>query len=184
MLHGAFTVCARGIFWGALCAMTLHPVAAIPASTEPASVQVFTTAQLPTLRRLDRATQVWVLDSIETPLNALSFPYPGNEDAARRQAVSLINSPRGRAVLAQLRRTAQAVALAWQSGIEKLPAVLIDHHYVVYGDYDVQVAVERVALFKADAIREETDLKKQVHAPSVERVRQALATEMSATYAQ
>ena len=182
-MHGVFTVRASGIFWGALCAMTLHPVAAIPASTEPASVQVFTTAQLPTLRRLDRATRVWVLDTIENPLKTLSFPYPGNEEAARRQAVSLINSPRGQAVLAQLRSTAQAVALAWQSGIEKLPAVLIDHHYAVYGDYDVQVAVERVALFRAHAIRQETARDAPIRAPSVERVRQALATEMSATYA-
>lgn len=133
--------------------MALHPVIAPAASTEPTSVQVFTTAQLPALRRLDRATQVWVLDGMEKPLKTLSFPYPGNAEAARRQAVSVINAPGGQAALAALRRTAQAVALAWQSGIEKLPAVLVDGRYVVYGEYDVQVALERVADFREMRVR-------------------------------
>ena len=111
---------------------------------------------------------------------ALAFPFPGSEEAARRQAVTLLNAPQGQALLAQLRRHAQAVALAWQSGIEKLPAVLVDQRYVVYGAYDVQAALARVARFREEAVRAQ-----QAREPSVrlEQVRKALATEMRASYA-
>ncbi|MCB1674823.1 MAG: TIGR03757 family integrating conjugative element protein [Halioglobus sp.] len=171
---------ARSAYRLALGVACLHLTLAVPALAAPAAVWVFTTAQLPPLQRLELATQVWVLDAIEAPLHALSFPFPGSEEAARRQAVAVINAPRGQAMLAQLRRHAQAVALAWQSGIEKLPAVLVDQRYVVYGEYDVQAALARVARFREEAVRAD-----KAREPSVrlEQVRKALATEMRASYA-
>jgi integrating conjugative element protein (TIGR03757 family) len=41
------------------------------------------------------------------------------------------------------------VAEAWALGITKLPAVVIDHRYVVYGDPDVTSAVARIASFRS-----------------------------------
>jgi integrating conjugative element protein (TIGR03757 family) len=172
---------ARRTLHVALCAQALNLLVTLQASAQPESVWVFTTATLPTLRQLDLSTQVFTLDAIEKPLRHLSFPYPGSEDAARNQAVLMINSRQGQAVLEQLRRNAQALALAWQSGIDKLPAVLVDQTYVVYGEYDVQIALDRVALFREEKLREERDREQTVRA---ERVRKAVATEMSARYAQ
>jgi integrating conjugative element protein (TIGR03757 family) len=146
--------------------VSLHLLVTTPAASEPASVQVFTTAHLPALQRLDRATRVCVLDAFEAPLKTLSFPYPGSEEGARRQAVSMINSPRGQAALDALRRAAEAAALAWQSGIQRLPAILVDQRYVVYGEYDVQVALERVADFRARGDRAgESDEPEIRHVP-------------------
>ena len=126
--------------WAGLSLCTLSA----RAETAPTSVWVFTTDRLPEIRGLDLATQVLTLDAIKKPLKSLSFVYPGTEEAARQQALAVINSPKGQDVLAQMRTNAQAVALAWQHGIDKLPAVLVDETYVVYGVYDVRSALDRV----------------------------------------
>jgi integrating conjugative element protein (TIGR03757 family) len=114
------------------------------AADTAASVWVFTTEQLPPIKRLDMANQVFVLDDIDKPLKALSFQYPGSDDKARQRANAVLNSPQGKTLLDQIQRNAKSVAIAWQSGIAKLPAVLIDKRYVVYGEYNVQVALDRV----------------------------------------
>lgn len=116
----------------------------VSASEPPESVWVFTTAQLPALRRMDLATEVFFLDDIDKRLKDVAFTNPGNDERARQHATAILNSPRGQALLGHIKRNAQAVAMAWQSGIEKLPAVLVDEHFVVYGDYDVQSALHRV----------------------------------------
>ena len=108
------------------------------------AVWVFTTEQLPAIKRLDLVDQVFVLDDIERPLQALSFQYPGSEDKARQQANTILNSPQGQILLEQVKRNALSVAIAWQSGITRLPAVLVDEQYVVYGEYNVQAALDRV----------------------------------------
>lgn len=105
---------------------------------------VFTTEQLPPLKHVGLAEHVFVLDDIEKPLASLSFDYPGSEAQARQRANVILNSPLGRATLADIKRNAKAVAVAWQSGIAKLPAVLVDEQFVVYGEYDVRIAVERI----------------------------------------
>lgn len=127
-----------------LCGITVPAMA----QEAPESVWVFTTQRLPALQRLDLATEVFVLDSIDAPLKNLSFQNPKNETAARQHAMAIIQSPEGQAVLAQLKTHAQAVAIAWQSGIAKLPAVLVDGDYVVYGEYDVQVAIDRIMRYR------------------------------------
>ena len=105
---------------------------------------VFTTEQLPPLKQLGLAEHVFVLDDIEKPLATLSFDYPGSEAQARQHASALLNSPQGQALLADIKRNAKAVAVAWQSGIAKLPAVLVDEQFVVYGEYDVRTAIARI----------------------------------------
>lgn len=113
-------------------------------AADAGSVWVFTTEQLPPLKHIGLAEHVFVLDDIEKPLASLSFDYPGSEAQARQQANALLSSPRGQALLADIKRNAKAVAVAWQSGIAKLPAVLVDEQFVVYGEYDVRAALQRI----------------------------------------
>ena len=127
-----------------LCGLSAATTAAAP----PESVWVFTARELPDVQRLDLATEIFVLDTMEKPLQNLSFQNPKNDEVARRQAMAVIRSPKGQAVLAELKTHAQAVAIAWQSGIAKLPAVLMDGNYVVYGEYDVQVAIDRIMRYR------------------------------------
>ena len=43
----------------------------------------------------------------------------------------------------------QGVADAWGLGITKIPAVVVDHRYVVYGEPDVARAVARINAYRS-----------------------------------
>ena len=42
----------------------------------------------------------------------------------------------------------QGIADAWGMGISKLPAVVVDQHYVVYGENDVERALARIQAYR------------------------------------
>lgn len=54
----------------------------------------------------------------------------------------------GRELQKRMAQAYEGVAEAWALGITKLPAVVIDHRYVVYGDPDVTGAVARIESFR------------------------------------
>ena len=112
------------------------------------TVWVFTADRLPSLQNIDKADRLFVLDRADNALKRLSFPNPGVEVAARDRAMGILRSPKGRVALASMRSSAEATVVAWQHGIEKLPAVLVDGQFVVYGLYDVTSAAAHVARYR------------------------------------
>ncbi|MFV0277012.1 MAG: DUF1525 domain-containing protein [Parahaliea sp.] len=108
----------------------------------PREVTVFTAGALRPMAHLEAATRVYVLAPLDGVLDPLRFANPGSEAAARVQSTALLNSPAGQQALATLRRRANAAALAWLLGIDRLPAVLVSPGYVVYGVYDVHEALQ------------------------------------------
>ena len=111
-------------------------------------VWVFTAAGAPTLSALDRADRHFVLRQAEASLDALTFPNPGSTDAAHRMALAQIRSPQGKALFLTIRQTSEALLMAFMFGIERLPAVLVDGRYVVYGERDVQTALDSIAAYR------------------------------------
>ena len=124
----------------------IHTIAAQAAE---GTVWVFTANRLPPLQHVDQAERLFVLDHADNALRRLSFPNPGSEAAARDKALLIIQSPRGQAAIARMRESAEATTIAWMHGIEKLPAVLVDEQYVVYGVFDVVAAIDQVARFRS-----------------------------------
>lgn len=112
------------------------------------TVWVFTVDRLPPLQYVDQADRLFVLDHADNALRRLSFPHPGSEAAARDKAMLIIQSPRGQAAIARMRESAEATTVAWMHGIEKLPAVLVDERYVVYGVFDVAAAIDQIARYR------------------------------------
>ena len=112
------------------------------------TVWVFTAGRLPAIQNIHQADRLFVLDHADDSLKRLSFPNPGSDAAARDRAMVILQSPRGQAAIARMRNSAEATAVAWQHGIEKLPAVLVDEQYVVYGVFDVASAVEQFARYR------------------------------------
>lgn len=112
------------------------------------TVWVFTAGRLPALQNVYEADRLFVLDHAEDALRRLSFANPGSDAAARDRAMVILQSPRGQAAIARMRNSAEATTVAWQHGIEKLPAILVDDQYVVYGVFDVASAVDRVARYR------------------------------------
>jgi integrating conjugative element protein (TIGR03757 family) len=128
-----------------LAALVIH--ASTTVAADP-TVWVFTAGRLPALQNVNQADRLFVLDHADNALQRLSFPNPGNNTAAKDRAMVILQSPRGQAAIARMRNSAEATAVAWQHGIEKLPAILVDEEYVVYGVFDVAFAVEQVARYR------------------------------------
>ena len=121
----------------ALCAaLTFSPVQAADAD-----VVAFTDAQHPVENA--SGARVVRLDAAAHLESALSAQLPA--DAAQAEAVVRRRLAQGGAESQRQLTTAyQGIADAWGMGIAKIPAVVVDHRYVVYGDADIVRAVARI----------------------------------------
>ena len=111
----------------------------------------FTLSSMP-LRTTGGAT-VHVLDARDAYAAAFGADLSGDPERALAEARRRVSSPEGRAALARIAEAAAGNVLAGRLGIEKLPAVVVDGRYVVYGVRDVARAVERVEAWRAEAGR-------------------------------
>lgn len=74
----------------------------------------------------------------------LSRSLPSNPQQATKAAQQLLHSSEGARLLAALARAQQGAADAWSIGITKVPAVVVDRQYVVYGQPDVAAAIKEI----------------------------------------
>lgn len=74
----------------------------------------------------------------------LSRSLPSNPTQASLAAQQMLNSPEGARLLAELASAQQGAADAWSIGVTKLPAVVVDRQYVVYGQSDVAAAIKEI----------------------------------------
>ena len=89
--------------------------------------------------RLDRPS------AIETELAA---NLPADSNLATRIVQQRLRDGTG-ALQRRLRDAYQGVAEAWGLGVAKIPAVVVDHRYVVYGEPDVARAVARINAYRS-----------------------------------
>ncbi|AFT70386.1 hypothetical protein B5T_02112 [Alloalcanivorax dieselolei B5] len=108
-----------------------------------AGIEVFTVATEPMTSVPDDAVVV-ELDAPARLDGALSMDLPTDPDAAAQAAQARMRSEDWQHVFKEYGRAYEAVARAWQLGIEKLPAVVVDGTYVVYGVHDVAQALQRI----------------------------------------
>ncbi|MCQ4322629.1 MULTISPECIES: TIGR03757 family integrating conjugative element protein [Pseudomonadaceae] len=103
--------------------------------------------------------ETWVITNQAHPVSApagvrtirlddqqrLEEQLTGQLPADPRQAEATIQrylaSPAGKRLQSDLAQAQQGVTDAWSLGIEKIPAVVVDRRYVVYGEPDVVKAV-------------------------------------------
>ena len=114
-------------------------------------VVAFTLSSMP-LRGAGTAT-VHVLDARDGYAAAFGADLPADPERALAEARRRMATAAGRAALARIAAAGAGNALASRLGIEKLPAVVVDGRYVVYGVRDVARAVERVEAWRAEAGR-------------------------------
>ena len=114
-------------------------------------VVAFTLSSMPI--RATGGVEVHVLDARDGYAEAFGADLADDPERALAEARRRLETPAGRAALARLAEAAAGNALAGRLGIEKLPAVVVDGRYVVYGVRDVARAVERVAAWRAEAAR-------------------------------
>jgi integrating conjugative element protein (TIGR03757 family) len=85
------------------------------------------------------------LDAPTIVTAALSRGLSADPERARALAAARV---RDTASDERLARSYQDVVDAWSLGIEKIPAVIVDRKFVVYGDPNVARAVDRVATYR------------------------------------
>ncbi|WP_025809879.1 TIGR03757 family integrating conjugative element protein [Pseudomonas chlororaphis] len=56
----------------------------------------------------------------------------------------------GAALQRRMESAYQGVTEAWGLGVAKVPAVVVDHRYVIYGEPDVALALARIARYRMD----------------------------------
>lgn len=74
----------------------------------------------------------------------LSRTLPSDPQQASMAAQQMLKSPEGTRLLAELANAQQGAADAWSVGVTKVPAVVVDRQYVIYGESDVAAAIKAI----------------------------------------
>lgn len=85
--------------------------------------------------------RVILLDEQQRLEEQLSRSLPADPRQATAAAQRFMATAEGARLQADLVKAQQGVADAWSTGVEKLPAVVVDRRYVVYGEPDVATAI-------------------------------------------
>ncbi|WP_122339469.1 TIGR03757 family integrating conjugative element protein [Pseudomonas caricapapayae] len=93
--------------------------------------------------------RVIYLDNPEIIQQQLSAGLPNDPQIAAFEVKRRMSGDRGEAINKRLRDAHQGVADAWGWGVTKIPAVVVDGQYVVYGNADVARAQALVADYRA-----------------------------------
>lgn len=78
----------------------------------------------------------------------LTTYLPNNPEQAGAQLRQRLHAG-GDSLQQRLREAYQGVVDAWQLGITRIPAVVVDRRYVVYGEPDVARALERITAHRS-----------------------------------
>lgn len=84
------------------------------------------------------------LDDQQRIEEQLSRKLPPNPHQAALAARQLMGTPAGVALMQQLAAAQQGNADAWSVGVSKVPAVVVDRRFVVYGQPDVAAAIQAI----------------------------------------
>ncbi len=96
------------------------------------------------LTSVPAGVRVIKLDDQQRIEEELSKKLPPNPHQAALSARQLMNTPAGAELMQQLASAQQGNADAWSVGVSKVPAVVVDRRYVVYGEPDVKAALDTI----------------------------------------
>jgi len=93
--------------------------------------------------------RVLLLDAPERLEQQLSAGLPTDPRQAAAMMQQRLGSASAQQLGRELARAHQDVADAWSLGVTKVPAVVVDHRYVVYGQPDVAAAVASIQRYRS-----------------------------------
>lgn len=88
--------------------------------------------------------RVILLDEQQRLEEQLSRSLPSDPRQAAAAVQRFLASPEGKRLQDNLAKAQQGAADAWSTGVEKIPAVVVDRKYVVYGEPDVATAARLI----------------------------------------
>jgi integrating conjugative element protein (TIGR03757 family) len=89
------------------------------------------------------------LDAASAITSELSTKLPSNPEQAAKTARQRLKSG-GLDLQRRLARAYQGIADAWSLGVIKIPAVVVDRRYVVYGEPDARRAVSLIERYRRE----------------------------------
>lgn len=121
----------------------------IPISSiaETKDIIIFTTADYP-ITQLAANISVYYLDVPEKLTSETFSSLPADSKSAEQQARKIMSSSEWQQQDAALRESFKGVIKAWSLGIEKVPAIVMEGRFVVYGTTNVEVAREKLKQFQ------------------------------------
>ena len=84
------------------------------------------------------------LDDQQRLEELLSQQLPNDQRQAEATIQRYLASPAGKRLQTDLVQAQQGITDAWSVGVEKIPAVVVDRRYVVYGEADVAKAIAQI----------------------------------------
>ncbi|MCC5902714.1 MAG: TIGR03757 family integrating conjugative element protein [Halomonas sp.] len=112
------------------------------------SIEVFTTAGDP-VSHVPEGVAVIELDAPARLDAEISQGLSADLNTARSRMRERIQSPEWQSVMQRYGDLHTGVARAWLLRVEKLPAVVVDGQYVIYGQHNVESAVQEIVTFMA-----------------------------------
>jgi len=85
--------------------------------------------------------RIILLDEQQRLEEQLNKKLPPDPTQAAASVQAYLSSPDGKRFQRELAQAQQAATDAWSLGVKKIPAVVVDRRYVVYGAADVNTAV-------------------------------------------
>lgn len=134
----------------------------LPRAAHPARFLLFA-MMLGSCASAAHGTDIWIVTDEQHPVRELAHARVIELDAPTRIEASLsrgLPADSGKAVAEVRERLAtsaitqqladayQDVTDAWRVGVTKIPAVVVDQRYVIYGDADVAHAVARIQAYR------------------------------------
>jgi integrating conjugative element protein (TIGR03757 family) len=92
--------------------------------------------------------RVILLDDVDRLQEKLSQGLPADPQQAMAIVRQRMQSPDGQRLQKDLALAQQGTADAWALGISKIPAVVVDRQFVIYGEPSVPVAVQQIARYR------------------------------------
>ncbi|WP_313464124.1 TIGR03757 family integrating conjugative element protein [Pseudomonas nitroreducens] len=117
---------------------------AIATGTTHAETWVITDSAHPVTLPAGAGIRLIQLDEQQRLEEQLSRLLPANPQQAAAAAQKILNGPEGTRIQRDLLEAQQGVTDAWSVGVEKLPAVVVDRKYVVYGQPNVALALQAI----------------------------------------
>lgn len=109
-----------------------------------AGVEVFTASHIPMFQVPSDATVV-ELDALAGLDEQLGYQLPTNLQQAERIAQQRLQSPSFQVLAQRYEQAAMTISRAWMLRINKIPAVVVNGQYVVYGQPNVAAALALIA---------------------------------------
>lgn len=84
------------------------------------------------------------LDDQQRLEELLSQQLPNDQRQAEATIQRYLATPAGKRLQSDLVQAQQGITDAWSVGVDKIPAVVVDRRYVVYGEADVAKAIAQI----------------------------------------